>query len=188
MKKKLQDKLLIFKDEKYDLKNTIYMLLLIMVISAFFGFIYETFFYRIDLGYFVKRGSTFGPWIPIYAFGGLAITLFTYRLKKHTLLVFVINCIVTGILEYATGLVFWECFHKRLWDYNVEIWNFGNINGYICLRSVLFFGLSSLFLIYGIIPILKKVKVKMPEKNLAIISCILGLLFFIDMIAYMILK
>ena len=41
MNKNIQDKLLIFKDEKYDLKNTIYMLLLIMVISAFFGFIYE---------------------------------------------------------------------------------------------------------------------------------------------------
>ena len=40
----------------------------------------------------------------------------------------------------------------RCWDYNSEIWNFGNINGYVCLRSVTFFGISSLLLMYGVVP------------------------------------
>ena len=100
----MKEKFLIFKDEKINLKNTIYILILIMVISGFFGFIYETIFYRIDLGYFVKRGSTFGPWIPIYAFGGLLITIMSYRFRKNPFLVFLINCAVTGILEYSTRL------------------------------------------------------------------------------------
>lgn len=188
MKNKLREKLLIFKDEGINLKSTICILLLVMVISAFFGFVYEMFFYRIDLGYFVKRGSTYGPWIPIYAFGGLFITFFTYRFRKNPIIVFIINCIITGALEYFTGLVFWECFHKRLWDYNVEIWNFGNINGYICLRSILFFGISSLFLIYAVVPIIKKLAVKIAEKKLAIVSYTLSGLFFFDVIMYMILN
>ena len=41
-------------------------ILLVFVIGGIFGFIYEEIFYRIDLGYFVKRGTTYGPWIPIY--------------------------------------------------------------------------------------------------------------------------
>ena len=172
MKNKLREKLLIFKDEGINLKSTICILLLVMVISAFFGFVYEMFFYRIDLGYFVKRGSTYGPWIPIYAFGGLFITFFTYRFRKNPIIVFIINCLITGALEYLTGLVFWECFHKRLWDYNVEIWNFGNINGYICLRSI----------------IIKKLAVKISEKKLAIVSYTLSGLFFFDVIMYMILN
>lgn len=188
MNNKLRDKLLIFNDENIDLKKTIYILLLVVVISAFFGFIYETLFYRIDLGYFVKRGSTFGPWIPIYAFGGLFITTLTYRYKKNPLVIFILNCFITGILEYITGFVFFECFHTRLWDYNIEIWNFGNINGYICLRSIVFFGISSLFLIYGVVPFVKKISCKIPEKKLAFISCALGGLFFLDMVMYMILK
>ena len=65
----LKEKLLIFKDEKISKKSTINILILIMIFSGIFGFIYETIFYKIDLGYFIKRGSTFGPWIPIYAFG-----------------------------------------------------------------------------------------------------------------------
>ncbi len=184
----MKEKLLVFKDEKINLKNTINILLLIMIISGFCGFIYETIFYKIDLGYFIKRGSSFGPWIPIYAFGGLLITIFTYRFRKKPFLVFILNCIITGFLEYLTGFALYEIWHVRLWDYNVEIWNFGNINGYICLRSILCFGFSSLLLIYGIIPILKKLISKISEKKLTIISWSIFILFLLDIIIYKIVK
>lgn len=180
----MKDKLLIFKDDKINLKTTINILILIMVISGFLGFVYEEIFYKIDLGYFVKRGSTYGPWIPIYAFGGLLITLMSYRFRKNPLIIFIINCIITGLLEYATGYVLYEFFNIRLWDYNTEIWNWGNVNGYICFRSILFFGISSLFLIYTIIPYVKKFAKKIDDKKLTLISMILGCLFIIDMIAY----
>lgn len=173
-----------FNDKDINLKKTIYILLLIMVCSGFFGFVYETIFYRIDLGYFVKRGSTFGPWIPIYSFGGLLITILTYRFKKSPVIIFLSNCLITGVLEYATGYVLDKLFNTRLWDYNTEIWNWGNVNGYICFRSIFFFGLSSLILIYIIIPILKKLVLRISEKKIAIISCSLGSLFFIDMILH----
>ena len=178
----------VFKNEGITVKKTVYIILLTMVISGFFGFIYETIFYRIDLGYFVKRGSTFGPWVPIYAFGGAFIVIFTYRLKNSPILLFFTNCLLTGVLEYGTGYFYYEFLGKRLWDYNTEIWNFGNINGYICLRSILLFGISSLFLIYVVIPILKKKTQNISEKKLAVVSVTLGMLFFLDVIAYMIIK
>lgn len=177
-----------FKEDNFSLKRTISLLILIMVFSGIFGFVYETIFYRIDLGYFVKRGSTFGPWIPIYAFGGLFITLIAYRFRKNPFLVFVFSVLISGVLEYFTGYVLDNCFHTRLWDYNVEIWNYGNINGYVCLRSISFFGVSSLFLIYLVIPILKKIIFKLSDKCLFIISVILGLLFLLDIILYAIIN
>ena len=51
----------------------------------------------------------------------------------------------------------------RLWDYNNEILNFGNIGGYICLRSVLSFGIASLFLVYVVVPYLLRITKKMVE-------------------------
>ena len=182
----MKKKLLIFKD--LDLKNTINILVLIMILSGFFGFIYETLFYRIDLGYFVKRGSSFGPWIPIYAYGGLLITLISYRFKDKPLKVFLVNILLTGVLEYSTGFILDKFMHIRLWNYNIEIWNFGNINGYICLRSVLFFGLSSLFLIYVLIPLLLKLIKKISSKKLTILSFTLGLIYLIDTVTYLIVK
>ena len=185
----LKEKLLIFKEEKYNLKTTFNILSLILIFSGIFGFIYETFFYRIDLGYFVKRGSTFGPWIPIYAFGGILITLISYRFKQKPILVFIINCIVTGILEYLTGaFLYYFCDGLRLWDYNTEIWNFGNINGFICARSILFFGISGLFLIYMIIPILKKIIAKISEKKINIVSTVLLITFVLDIVLFRVLK
>lgn len=57
------------KEYEFDKWTIGMIILLIFTFGGIFGFIYETFFYRIDLGYFMKRGTTYGPWIPIYGFG-----------------------------------------------------------------------------------------------------------------------
>ena len=124
----------------------------IFIIGGVFGFLYEEIFYWFDLGIWTKRGITYGPEIPIYAFGSIFITLMVISKKEKPIQVFLIGTIVSGVLEFLTGYVLFHVFHTRLWNYNVEILNFGNIGGYICLRSVLFFGISSLLLLYGIIP------------------------------------
>ena len=185
---KIFDRLNIFKEEDINIKTFLNITILIMIFSSIFGFIYEELFYKIDLGYFVKRGSTYGPWIPIYFFGGGLILLISYKYKKSPLKIFVINCLITGILEYATGFVLFEFFKVRLWDYNTEIWNFGNINGYVCVRSIVFFGISSLFLVYLITPVIKKLARKVSEKKLTIMSYSLLGLFLLDVIMYGIFK
>lgn len=163
-------------------KEKVEILVFIMVLCGVVGFIFETFFYRIDLGYFVKRGTTYGPWIPIYAFGGLFITLITYKFKQKPLLVFLLGLLICTVLEFTTGLILHRVFDIRLWDYNVEILNFGNIGGYICLRSVLLFGLAGLLLVYKIIPMIKTIKEKVSDKVFTLISIIPGILFLIDFI------
>ena len=58
---------------KETFKARIPVLMLVFAFGGLFGFIYEEIFYRFDLGEWVKRGTTFGPWIPIYGFGGILI-------------------------------------------------------------------------------------------------------------------
>ncbi len=178
----------IIKEKELNKKNIFNVYILIFVLSGIIGFIYEEIFYYFDLGYLVKRGSTFGPWIPIYAFGGLFITLFTYKFKKNPLVVFLISLIVTTFIEYVTGYVLHKFFDIRLWNYSEEILNFGNIQGYICLRSVLLFAFAGLFLIYKIIPFLIKIVKDYSKSSLNTICLILLLLFIIDMILFSVLK
>ena len=170
------------KEYEFDKMTKLMIMLLIFSICGIFGFIYETLFYRIDLGYFVKRGTTYGPWIPIYGFGGIFITLLTYKFRKKPIVVFMLSCIISGILEFTVGYLLFNIKGIRLWDYNTEIWNFGNIGGYICLRSILFFGLSGLFLIYFIVPILKDLANKCKKSIFNTISIVLGTLFIVDII------
>ena len=162
-------------------KKKLVIILSLMVISGIYGFIYETIFYRIDLGYFVKRGSTFGPWIPIYAFGSALIYLTTNKYKSSPLKIFLISGICSGLLEFLTGYLLLKIANLRLWDYNNEIWNFGNINGFVCLRSILFFAISGLILVYLIVPFIEKIYKKIP-KPLTIVSYILCSIFMIDYI------
>lgn len=179
---------LLRQETGWDNAQLINLLILIMALSGVFGFIYEELFYRIDLGYFVKRGSTFGPWIPIYVFGGAAFTMLVYRFKDNPLLVFLLCVLVSGVMEFVTGYVLYHVFNTRLWDYNTEIWNFGNIGGYICLRSVLFFGLSGLALIYMVIPIMIRLVEMADARLISIVSRCLAVLFVTDCVLYRILK
>ena len=128
---------------------------LIIVLSGVFGWMYEFIFYFFDRGMkkFYWQGGNFLPWINIYATGSIMILILTRKYKKTPFLVFLISFISTGILEYLSGYFIYElCGGLRLWDYNKEILNFGNIDGFVCLRSVLFFGISGLFLVYYLFP------------------------------------
>ncbi len=170
------------KNFEFDECTKIQIILLIFVLSGIFGFIYEELFYRIDLGYFVKRGTTFGPWIPIYGFGGIFILNFANRFRKNTIQVFLLSGIISGILEFLTGYVLYNFLNMRLWDYNTEIWNFGNIGGYICLRSILFFAFSGIFLIYFIYPLIQEFASMCDKKRFKLISIIPAIIFILDII------
>lgn len=138
-----------------ELWQKIAVFCLIFVLSGIFGWVYEFIFYFFDGGMttFYMQGGNFLPWINIYAFGSILIMATTRKIKKHPFWVFVVSMVVTGVLEYLAGFTI---FHlgdgARYWDYNKEILNFGNIDGFICLRSVLFFGVSALFLVYFLVP------------------------------------
>ena len=54
----------------------------------------------------------------------------------------------------------------------------------MCLQSMLSFGISNLFLIYVMIPVLKKFVIKISKKTVGVISIILALTFVLDMILY----
>ena len=178
----------ILKDENLDFTNFLFVALMIWVFSGVGGFIYETIFYKLAWGYFVKRGTTFGPWIPIYGVGGLCMTLSIWRWQKNPLAVFLISFFVCGILEFIVGYLLFHGMNIRLWDYNTEPWNFGNIAGYVCLRSVLIFGLFGFLLFYGVIPTILSIKNHLPKSLFRFMSCLLALTFIADIIIHMILK
>ena len=102
-------------------------------------------------------------------------------LEKKPLLVFFISVVVTGVLEYFSGYVLYGILGwTKCWDYNVEILNFGNIGGYVCLRSVLVFGISALLLMYVILPFFVKLSKKWNAKKFMIVSIIICSIFLVD--------
>lgn len=157
----------------------------IIVCAGIFGWIYETLFYMYNYdGKFVLRSTGFGPWIDVYCLGGVLIYVTCRKLTKRPWLVFLVSGAVCGVLEYIAGFIldrvnggYWG------WDYNTEKLNFGNINGYVCLRSVLVFAVSGCLLFYVILPGLCWLRKKIGEKAFSRIFIVLGVIILID-IAY----
>ncbi|MGN0350030.1 MAG: putative ABC transporter permease [Roseburia sp.] len=168
--------------EQFDNNVRISLYLMIFVIGGVFGFIYEELFYRIDMGCFVKRGTTYGPWIPIYGFGAVLITRITNKYRENPLVTFLLAAIISGILEFTTGYVLFHSMGLRLWDYNVEIWNWLNVGGYICFRSILFFGISALALQYLVYPLLIKIIQKYRTEKVMLVSYVLAGMFLYDIL------
>lgn len=171
------------KNHIFDKKTMIAILSLIIVISGIFGFIYEVIFYYFNSGCtkFYWRGGNFLPWINIYATGSIMIYFLTYKYRKRPLKIFLISFITCGILEYIAGYGMFILGNGfRCWDYNTEILNFGNINGFVCLRSVTFFGLSSLLLMYAIVPLCFYLAQKINKKTFVIISITLCSIILFD--------
>ncbi|MBE5863279.1 MAG: hypothetical protein E7295_10570 [Lachnospiraceae bacterium] len=115
--------------------------------------------------------------------GAFALILLVYKRKFHPAVLFFVSVIGSGVIEYATGWVLYNLMGGvRLWDYNVEIWNWGNIDGYVCARSVLIFGVFGM--VYGawIIPRLMEWIKKVKARPSVIFSAILAVLVFADII------
>lgn len=171
------------KNPSLDKWQRIGILMLVVVISGFFGWVYEFIFYFFDGGAkgFYMQGGNFLPWINIYAMGALLILATTWRLRKYPWAVFLISIVTTGLLEFAAGwLVYTVGNGTRYWDYNNEILNFGNIGGFVCLRSVLFFGVSALFFTYVIVPFCINLARKMSRRAFLAMAITLFSLVMID--------
>ncbi len=170
------------KDHNFDKKTMLGILCLIIVISGMFGWLYEVVFYYFNSGMteIYWRGGNFLPWINIYAMGAILIYVLTYKKRKNPLFVFIVSIISTGILEYISGAFMEHIMHIKCWDYTNEILSFGNINGYVCLRSVLVFGLSALLLMYLIVPLCFYLAKKMPKKTFLILSYTICAIFLFD--------
>ncbi len=161
------------------------VLFLVVVFAGFFGWVYEFIFYFFDggTGKFYMQGGNFLPWINIYAIGAILV-LFLVRIlkiRKYPWVVFLVAMIATGVLEFVAGwLVYAVGGGTRYWDYNVELWNFGNIGGFVCLRSVLVFGISALMLVYLVAPFFVMLAKRMSRRAFLILAVSLFTLVMVD--------
>jgi hypothetical protein len=144
---------------------------------SFLGWVYEVLIELVELGTFVNRGSLYGPWIPIYGVGGVAIVLLLRRLAGNPLQAFFGAMVVGGVIEYAGAVLLWHFKHLTYWDYHGYFLNF---QGRIALESLLSFGLFGVAVLDVIAPWLVKTLSRCPRRLLVIVAAVLAALFLAD--------
>lgn len=145
-----------------------------------FGWVIECIDQTIEQKRFINnRGFFIGPYCPIYGFGAAYMYLFLNRYYDDIAVLFVMAVVGTSTIEYVTSFLMEKIFKARWWDYSHMKFN---LEGRICLRNSLLFGLLGIAFVYIINPTLLFVINKMPETVLIIISTILFITFMIDII------
>lgn len=130
------------------------------------GWLWEVFYFIVIKGQLVNRGFLRGPWLPIYGFGCALLILFTKSKKLRKLLnspmwTFIFITIFCTALEYITSYVIEKQTGVRYWDYSKL---FMNINGRVCLKNSIFFGIGGSLCIYIIGPAFSKHVEIIPKK------------------------
>lgn len=150
---------------------------LLFLIYSIAGWILEVTCVSIENKRFVNRGFMIGPYCPIYGCGAIVITLLLGKYTNDWIVLFFMAIITCGILEYATSYIMEKLFHARWWDYSKRKYN---INGRVCLETLIPFGILGLIIMYITNPFIFSNLAKVPEQTLNTIAIISAIIFTID--------
>ena len=152
---------------------------MLFIIYAVAGWICEVTLQLIQRHKLVDRGFLIGPYCPIYGCGAILITLCLTPFNEHPIGLFILAMVLCGSLEYATSFIMEKAFNARWWDYsNMRF----NINGRICLETLVPFGIAGLLIIYVFNPFLISMIGLMGENVLNITSIAILVIFVADVI------
>ena len=105
--------------------------------------------------------------------------LFLTEYKQDPFVLFCMATVYCSLIEYITSYIMEKLFSARWWDYTHQKFN---LNGRICLKNSLLFGILGLVLLYIIHPSLELLLLKLSSNSLIIISYITFIIFFVDFI------
>lgn len=123
---------------------------LIFMFYSFAGWLIEVFVTAAENHKVVNRGFLVGPICPIYGVGSVLLSLIIDA-SEGWFVVFCVAIVGGAILEYTVSYLMEKIFRVRWWDYSDRVLN---LNGRICLRSLLCFGVGGIIIVKLVTPFL----------------------------------
>ena len=131
-------------------------------IFSVIGLMIETIFCYITTGALESRkGLLIGPFCPVYGVGAALLIVLLNNYKKEYLKLFIIGAIVGNVIEYMLSYILEAYYGTRFWDYSFIDWN---LNGRVCIKYSIFWGILAVVLIRWIQPKVDNVIKKINEK------------------------
>ena len=133
---------------------TYYQICWYFLIYSFGGWALEVVYHAVACGKVINRGFLNGPVCPVYGFGVLSVfaMMNTFQGSGYQLsdgMIFLFGVILATAVELIAGWLLDVCFHARWWDYSQKKFN---INGRVCLGTIVPFGLLGLLIMYVLNP------------------------------------
>lgn len=125
------------------------LLFLYFIWYSLLGWAMETTYCSLRQRHFVARGFLHGPICPIYGVGALLMVLALKPLISNLPLFFITATVTMSAWEYLVGWLLETTTHIKYWDYSDEPFN---LQGRICLKNSLYWGIVSYIAIFWIHP------------------------------------
>ena len=142
------------------------------------GWILEVIDSFIEHKKFVNRGFLIGPYCPIYGKGALLVTFLLQDYLDKPIGLFVLSMVICAIIEYIGSYILEKLFNTSWWDYSHKKFN---INGRICLSTMLIFGVGCTIVMYITNPFFIKI-LSISNNILNILALILAIIYITDFI------
>jgi len=153
--------------------------IVLFFIYSFLGWLMESVKLSIPNKKFINRGFLIGPYCPIYGTGVLLITILLRKYSDDRLITFFMSLLICGTLEYLTSYIMEKLFKARWWDYSQRKFN---INGRICLETLIPFGIAGTFIIYAANPFFLKYLNMIPDFVMHVLAVAFVIIYITDMI------
>ena len=164
---------------EYDRAYSLTSMILFFFSASTVGWLWEVFLHIFIDGAIINRGTTWGPWLPIYGVGGVMTLVLLKRFADKPLHVFVFAYVGSGILEYTTGGAL-ELFRGvKYWDYSESLFN---INGRVCLEVLALFAVGACAILYIAAPVMDDLFRKIPRTGKIVLCVVLITLFTVDLV------
>lgn len=152
---------------------------LLFIIYSVIGWILEVIYALYMKHKLTNRGFLIGPYCPIYGIGCILIITLLSGYKEHPAGLFVLAIVIASVLEYFTSYIMEKLFKARWWDYTKTKYN---INGRVCLDTMLPFGIIACIVMYIINPFIVNSLNSLSQNTIQILSIIIAVIFIIDVI------
>lgn len=148
------------------------------IIYSLLGWCLESIYKTIIFKRITNSGFLYGPFCPIY---GIAAVLMIElgKLSNNVIIIFIMSFVVFSVWEYMVAVILEKLFKTKYWDYsNLKF----NIQGRICLKNSIYWGVLGILLIFIIQPNIIKLVNLVPIDILIYIEIILCFAIIVDSI------
>lgn len=158
--------------------NIVKYILLFFFYSAG-GWLLESIYCSIGEKKIINRGFLTGPLCPIYGTAAIVMVVLIYNpFRDNALVVFLLGIVLCDIVEYITSYIMEKLFAARWWDYTYELLN---INGRICLKHSLYWGIISVVFVKALHPVVDRLYNNINGEYLNTILIVILVIFALDL-------
>ena len=151
-------------------------LLFYFIVYSFLGWCLESVYKTIAFKKPVNSGFLYGPFCPMYGIGAV-LMIELGKVSNNVIIIFLLSFILFSVWEYLVAVILEKMFKTKYWDYsNLKF----NLQGRICLKNSIYWGILGVLLIFVIQPLVQKVTNLIPNEILIYVEIILSLAILVD--------